>query len=103
MKILESIQLEKVSDPVQAKFAMVVPILEATLYSLHTDRVARLGGYPAITLADLAREVREGAGDAGICFEYALHDAIAREDVLICPLASEGLETFCSIPNGSHS
>jgi hypothetical protein len=103
MRVLQSIQLERIEDPVRSKFAMVAPVLEATLFSLRADRVQRLGGLDAVTLQDLAREVREGNGDAGICFEYAVHQAIARQDPLIHPLASEVLEKFCGISDGCDS
>lgn len=103
MKLLKSVQHEGLADPVRAKFAMVVPVLEATLFSMNRARVERLGGHEKMTLWDLAREGREGAGDAGICFEYAVHEAIAAEHPLIHPLASEVLERFCGISGGSSS
>lgn len=86
-----------------AKFAMVAPVLEATLYSVALDRIDRLGGYAAWTLHDLSREFLDGSGDAGICFEYAVHDAIASRHPLIWPLASEVLQNFCSINGGADS
>jgi len=46
---------------------------------------------------------REGAGDAGICFEYAVHHAIDTKNLLIYDLASEVLENFCSIRSGVES
>ncbi|WP_426735984.1 hypothetical protein [Myxococcus faecalis] len=82
---------------------MVIPVLEATLHSLARDRIARLGGLERISLRDLAREFREGSGDAGICFEYSVHQAIANQNSLIWPLASEVLEDFCSISQGADS
>lgn len=82
---------------------MVAPVLEATLYSVAVSRIERLGGYAAWTLEDLAREYLEGDGDAGICFEYAVHEAIAARHDLIWPLASEVLEDFCSIGGGVDS
>lgn len=103
MKILSAAQTAAVRDPVRAKLAMVVPVLEGTLLSLNRDRVARLGGYDKVTLADLAREYREGDGDTGICFEYAVHQAIARQDALIYPFASEVLADFCKINGGAES
>lgn len=103
MRIMQSLQTDDVADPVMAKYAMVVPVLEATLYSLQVSRVERLGGYDAITLHDLAREFREGSGDAGICFEYAVHEAIATQNPLIWPLASEVLNDFCGIAGGAAS
>ncbi len=100
---MRSFQTADVSDPVMAKYSMVAAVLEATLYSLKMARVARLGGYDEITLEDLAREFREGSGDAGICFEWTVHDAIARRDPLIHPLASQVLEDFCGIGDGADS
>jgi len=82
---------------------MVVPVIEATLFALNEDRIIRLGGLSEWTLADLAREYRDGSGDAGICFEYAVHDAIASRNDLIWPLASDVLETYCGITGGSDS
>lgn len=103
MRLLRSIQQDEISDAVRAKFAMVAPVLEATLFSMSAARVERLGGYEKWTLWDLSREMREGAGDAGICFEYAVHDAIAAEHPLIWPLTSEILEGFCGISGGAAS
>ncbi|MGW4273875.1 hypothetical protein ACWEGQ_16260 [Streptomyces seoulensis] len=103
MRVLKSFQREEVSDAVMAKFAMVAPVIEATLHSVAMDRIDRLGGYPSWTLHDLAREFREGFGDAGICFELAVHEAIAGRNALIWPLASEVLEDFCGISGGADS
>lgn len=103
MRVLKSFQQEEISDAVRAKFAMVAPVLEATLLSVSMDRIKRLGGYENWTLTDLAREFREGSGDAGICFEYAVHEAIAARNEHIWPLASEVIEKYCNIPNGLNS
>lgn len=82
---------------------MTIPVLRATLYSLKRTRIDRFGGLEKITLADLAREFRPGSGDIGICFEYAVHDAIWNESPLIEPLASDVLESFCKITGGASS
>jgi hypothetical protein len=103
MKILKSTQVEEISDPVRSKLAMVIPVLEASLHSLNLDRIERLGGLTKISLWDLAREFKEGAGDAGICFEYAVHDAIAHRSDLIYPYACEVLKEFCNIEGGADS
>lgn len=103
MKILYSAQVADIEDPVRSKLALAIPVLEATLYSLARDRIARLGGLNSVTLYDLSREFRAGAGDAGICFEYAVHRAIAENNPLIYPLASEVLEKYCGIPQGADS
>ena len=103
MRLLKSTQRAEIADAVRSKFAMAVPVLEASLHSLPMDRIGRLGGLAAITLRDLAREFREGSGDAGICFEYAVHEAIATHNRLIHPLVSEVLETFCRIRGEADS
>jgi hypothetical protein len=103
MKLIDGKQLSPVQDPVRAKLAIVVPVLKATLSSLARDRITRLGGLEKVTLHDLAREFREGNGDAGICFEYAVHEAIAAEHSLIHPLISEVLEDLCKIHGGAQS
>lgn len=103
MRVIETFQQERLDDPVRAKLAMMVPVLEATLYGVNRERVERLGGYKAWTLVDLAREHRAGDGDAGICFEWAVHEALAAQDPMIHPLASEVLEKYCGIDGGSDS
>lgn len=103
MKLITSRQVGVVEEPVRAKLAMVVPILRATLYSLAQSRINRLGGLEQISLHDLAREYREGNGDAGICFEYSIHEAIANGNPLIHGLASEVLENLCKIKGGAES
>jgi hypothetical protein len=103
MRIISSTQKAEIEDPFRSKLAMVAPVLEATLHSLARDRIGRLGGLKAVTLHDLAREFRKGHGDAGICFEYAVHEALATENELIWPLASEVLSKFCKIKDGAQS
>jgi hypothetical protein len=82
---------------------MVRPILRAVLFGLAGERVERLGGYRKVTVSDLAREYREGTGDCGVCFEYAVHDAIKRGDRLIVDRVSEVLEEFCKIRGTTRS
>jgi hypothetical protein len=103
MKVLKAIQQDEVTDAVQAKFSMATPVLEAMLNSLPRKRMGRLGGLDKITLHDLAREFREGSGDTGICFELAVHEAIAAKHSLIHPLVSEVLEKFCAVKDGADS
>lgn len=103
MKLAVETQVGTITDAARARIAMVRPILTATLYALARDRVERLGGYQKITIADLAREYREGSGDCGICFEYAVHEAIGRQDPQIHPMISTVLEDFCGIRQGAQS
>jgi hypothetical protein len=103
VKLALEIQTGPIEDETRARIAMVRPILRATLYALSLERVERLGGYAAVTLHDLAREWREGDGDCGICFEYAIHEAIERRDPLLVPRVGEVLESYCAIKGDARS
>jgi hypothetical protein len=103
VKLSVQTQVGKIADSTRARFAMVRPILTATLYSLKRSRVERFGGIEQITLEDLAREFREGSGDSGICFEYAVHDGLLRRSEHVYPRVSEVLESFCNIKGGAES
>lgn len=103
MKLAVEIQTGPIEDETRARIAMVRPIVRATLFALSIERVERFGGFPEITLHDLAREWREGDGDCGICFEYAIHDAIERRDPLLRPRIEEVLESQCRIKGSVRS
>jgi len=103
MKLAIETQVDVVTDETRARVAMVRPILRAVLFSLNGERVARLAGHDKIRLDDLAREYREGSGDCGICFEYAVHEAIERRDALLHPRVSEVIDHFCGIQGEARS
>jgi hypothetical protein len=103
MKIQKEVQLAEVSDVARARIALSLPVLKGVLFALQRARVDRLGGYEQITLADLAREYREGSGDCGICFEYAVHDSLQAKDRNIHALLSNILNDFCGIKAGAES
>ena len=65
MRFLLSKQISEISDPVRSKFAMVVPMIEATLFALNSERIARLGGLAQWTLAHL--EASSDATSVGLC------------------------------------
>jgi len=90
-------QLNRVADPVSAVLAVAGPVLLGTLQALRQDRTARLGGLDQVTVQDLAREYRAGDGDYGICFEYAVHDAISRGDPLVADRVVATLDQFCGL------
>lgn len=58
--------------------AVVRPILAGLLYTLKADVAAEVGGHEAVKLKILPRLYRPGDRDCGICFEYAVHDAMNR-------------------------
>lgn len=73
-------QLNPVADEVSAITAVVRPILIGVLYSLKAEVVAEAGGRTDVKLMMLPRLRRPGDGDTGICFEYAVHDAVNRSE-----------------------
>ena len=76
MLIRQERQLNPVDDEVLALTAVVRPILSGVLYGLKADVVAEIRGYENVKLKLLPRLRRPGDGDIGICFEYAVHDAM---------------------------
>jgi hypothetical protein len=83
MRVREERQLNPVSDEVLALTAVVRPILTGTLYALKAEVVAEVGGYEQVKLLMLPRLYNAGDGDCGICFEYAVHEAISRGDARV--------------------
>lgn len=103
MALQTEFQTASISDALRATIALGLPVLKGILFALKADRAERLGGYPALTLYDLAREYREGDRDCGICFEYAVHDALTSQHPLIYPMVSTVLDEFCGLRSGAQS
>jgi hypothetical protein len=99
MQIRQERQLNAVADEVLALTAVVRPILMGVLYALKDDVVQQAGGRENITLALLARLYRAGDGDCGICFEYAVHEAMTRRDPRVVERVNDAIR-LCRI-NGN--
>jgi len=97
MEIRVENQQSPVADEVAALFAVVRPILEGLLHALKTDVVNEVGGTAQVKLKMLPRLYRPGDGDCGICFEYAVHDAMRRGDSGILDRVDSAL-SLCNIP-----
>ena len=80
MRIQRERQLNPVADEVLALTAVVRPILKGVLYALKKDVAEELGGYAGLKLKMLPRAYQPGDGDCGICFEYAVHEAMNKGD-----------------------
>ena len=93
-------QNNPVNSEVEALFAVSIPILRGLLYSLNRQIVSEVGGYDKISLLMLSRLYREGDGDCGICFEYAVHDAIINNNPSVLNRIDTVLTKFCKIKNG---
>lgn len=91
-------QMTPVADEVAALVAVVRPILHGLLFALKRDVVEQAGGVQNLPLFMLPRVYRPGAGDCGICFEYAVHDAITRKDPVVIERVHDTLARFCGVP-----
>lgn len=97
MDIRAQVQRNQVADEVSALIAVVRPILVGLLFGLKGEAVTDLGGYENVKLRSLARARRRKDGDLGICFEYAVHDALRRRDPMVCERVEAAL-SICAIP-----
>ena len=94
-------QRSEVADEVSALTAVVRPILEGTLFALKGDIVAKVGVHHAVTLDMLARLYRPGDGDCGLCFEWAVHDAMNRRDPLVLDRVADAMARYCKVPGSA--
>lgn len=98
MEIRAQRQLNQVADEVSAITAVVRPILAGTLYALKAEVAADAGGRENLRLRQLARLRRPGDGDCGICWEYAVHDAIVRGEQTVLERVHDALSIYCHVP-----
>jgi hypothetical protein len=89
-------QQNPVGDEVSAITAVVRPILVGVLHSLKKEVANELGGLGNIKLFMLARNRRPSDGDIGVCFEYAVHDALARGDAVVTDRVASAL-SLCGV------
>lgn len=96
-------QLNEVGDEVSAIIAVIRPIFYGLLHALKQEVVREVGGYAEVKLFMLPRLYRPGDGDCGICFEYAVHDAIRRGDQLITEKVNDSMRRYCRVPGQETS
>ncbi len=84
MDIREERQQNPVADEVSALIAVTRPIVNGVLQSIRQEMIAGTGKQrEELPLYVLGRLRKEGDGDTGVAFEYAVHDAIARGEPVI--------------------
>jgi hypothetical protein len=93
------LQRNPVADEVSAITAVVRPILEGVLYALKREVVDQAGGYENVRLFMLPRLYRPGDRDCGICFEYAVHDALNRREPTVLERLEDAMQD-CGVPGG---
>ncbi len=97
MDIRAERQQNPVADEVSALVAVVRPILLGLLWGLKGEVAAEAGGHENVKLLMLDRLRRPGDGDCGICFEYAVHDAMRRDDSMVIERVDSALQ-LCNVP-----
>ena len=103
MQLLLQFQQNAVADEVAAITAVVRPILEGLLNSLKGEVVAQAGGRESIPLFMLPRLYRPGDRDCGICFEYAVHDALNRGEPTVVERIQDAMNNYCNVPGTATS
>lgn len=91
------LQRNPVADEVSAITAVVRPILTGILSSLKREVVEEVGGVEKAKLFMLPRLRRPGDGDIGICFEYAVHDALRTGNAVVVERVADALG-LCRLP-----
>ena len=99
MEVRRERQLNPVGDEVLALTAVVAPILAGLLYAIKADVVREAGGRDNVKLKMLPRLHRPGDGDVGICFEYAVHEAVTNRDGRVIERINDALK-LCRIKEG---
>jgi len=95
-------QENQVADEVSAITAVVRPILEGLLYALKRDVVQEVGGYDNVKLRILPRLYRPRDRDCGMCFEYAVHDALNRGEPSVQERIHDAMR-ICNVPGDAIS
>ena len=96
MQLRLQFQENRVADEVSAVTAVVRPILEGLLYGLKGEVVQAAGGHENVPLMMLPRLYRPGDRDCGICFEYAVHDAVSRREPAVLERINDAIRV-CNV------
>lgn len=101
MKLLIENQVNPISSEVLARISIVRPILTALLSGIKQEVLNELGGMQNMKLFMLPRAYRDGCGDVGFCFEWAIHDAIRRGDPLVLERLQDASKK-CKMPGNKY-
>lgn len=100
MEIFEEHQLNPVADRVGALVAVTRPIIAGVMHSIANEVIAAIGlSRTEVPLHLLGRLRKEGDGDCGIAFEYAIHDAIIAQNPVVSGRVADALK-MCRIFRG---
>ena len=92
MEIREERQLNPVADPVSALVAVTRPIVASVMQSIGSEVIDAVGHARAdVPLHLLGRLRKEGDGDCGIAFEYAIHEGISSGNPILMERVADAL------------
>lgn len=100
MKLLIENQQSPVGSEVLARIAIVRPILTALLAGIKQEVLGEVGGMQNMKLFMLPRAYRDGCGDVGFCFEWAIHDAIRRQEPMVMERLTDAAKQ-CKLPGNA--
>lgn len=103
VKKIKCIQQNEVNAEYEALFSVIYPILTGLVLSLKQDIVEKVGGYKNISLELFTRLYAPGDGDCGICFEYAVHEAIVNNNPEVLNRIDTALTKYCKITGDTPS
>lgn len=101
--VTKCIQTNNVESEYEALFSVISPILKGLALSLKKDIVKKVGGYDNISVELFTRLYEPGDGDCGICFEYAVHEAILNSHPEVLDRIDTALTKFCKIKGDTPS
>jgi hypothetical protein len=102
MEIWEDRQKNPVADEVSALVAVTGPVIAGVLRSVSVEVTNTFGERDRLPLKMLGRLRKEGDGDCGIAFEYAVHDAVVSREPLIAGRVADALSK-CGVADGPSS
>jgi hypothetical protein len=97
MDIREERQQNEVADEVSALIAVTRPIVNGVLQSIRAEMIVAIDKTrESLPLMTLGRLRKEGDGDTGVAFEYAVHDAVLRGEPVVAGRIADALR-MCRI------
>jgi len=99
VEIREERQAGPVEDPVSALVAVTRPIINGVAQSIGVEYVQAYENRGEIPLRMLGRLRKESDGDIGVAFEYAIHEAVQRNEPVVLERVVDALK-LCKIKRG---
>lgn len=99
MQVREEVQNAPVADEVSALVAVTRPIIAGVLHSIADEKIRAVGAREDLPLHMIGALRKQGDGDCGIAFEYAVHDAVVNREAIVMERVTDALAK-CRISQG---